>query len=404
MNKWQKTGVTSAGVVLIAVLASFLYPTDYLSILSSEPSKDVFLLDYTQRERAEYLVRGVSGCPYYLIRADISDLKVLCGSKEVLASDTKVGYKTTKWFNLTRNLSSAKVEATESGKILRSTSMLRGKTHNGVLTELIEVSKEKVKISHVYSPVGLEPHRVGWHIKKDFGASLQVSDLLYVGQAGNVYWYGEKSGILATDPAVILADSNLTYYVWNGSSYLNVTNRTMFNYASFPCRLRDVECQPVFQNLSRGNLTLNITGQNISDGRMGNATNITRFTGQNVTLTYNSTNVSARNYTVTYAFPMFVLNNTGVLNISYVQTRLNDSCSYVNLTIANASDGRKINWSTGYVNISAPLNASVPYNSSNVTSVRHLFFFLNFSYVIPSNFTNETRLSCPEIEPIFEVR
>ena len=101
-----------------------------------------------------------------------------------------MGYKTTKWFNLTRNLSSAKVEATESGKILRSTSMLRGKTHNGVLTELIEVSKEKVKISHVYSPVGLEPHRVGWHIKKDFGASLQVSDLLYVGQAGNVYWYG----------------------------------------------------------------------------------------------------------------------------------------------------------------------------------------------------------------------
>jgi len=135
------------------------------------------------------------------------------------------------------------------------------------------------------------------------------------------------------DRTASFTEAFITGYVWNSTEWVRTTQEDFLDVINFRCPLTLVDCEPAFQGLSPG---LNNSGQNSSI----------------------SINQSILNIT-----------NTGVVNITQIDFRINDTCSGINLSFSNSSKV-KVDLNTSF---------NLAHGHINVTDSKVIYLYANAS-------------------------
>lgn len=242
MEKW-KIASSGVGILVLVILVSTLYSSDYERILVENPSFDTFILDFSP-EKVEVLTRATPACDFGIFRVDKDELKVKCGNDVVAVTDTFVEhfrtYGSDAWVRDLRKGSKTKLNlddlSNDVKRVTRRTEYYKGRSGgDGVLYEYFDVTKDSVKISYAYVSENGAKHRIGWRVSRiEEGVIVGFDDVLFKEKSGNVYWYGDVVGNFSVDPNITFvtptpADvrANLTV----NETFINITSTNDLNWS-----------------------------------------------------------------------------------------------------------------------------------------------------------------------------
>lgn len=229
MEKKYTIGFITGVVALVLVIAgATLYNKNYQNILDENPDQDLFLLKFSEKSKIEVLTRTTfPDCAYGLIRIDKDEITLKCGWNIAGIYSSWTEYWRTYgksatgeeewWVRNNRKSRKINIDYGWSGDniiVTRTTPFYKGRSgSDGILTEEFIVYRDGVKISAVYDPLNKALHRIIY--REDRATNLIDFDFNdprgnYVGVEKDInfkklYVYGEKSGRIVMDPAIVLS-------------------------------------------------------------------------------------------------------------------------------------------------------------------------------------------------------